>query len=217
MLVDMKIPNYILRVVVSLVLGTVAGIILITEADAHVTLCMTSAIGYSIGLLILFSKKWSSHITSFFFSWILFYTVYTGTTLLVVERINDTGTLFNALSVKPDEAWTYHIFINFILLFIFAVKLDNVKTMFAGLWSAMLVAPSLFILEQFGRRLWDVETPKMIISYAIAGILLMIVYFVLKQYKSAWKTFLPWLRLFIIISLIIFVVITLIPCVMLLV
>lgn len=202
--------KYLLRVIIGLGLGGVATMIFFDVADAHVTLCMISAIAYSVGLIIP-SKKWSERIASFFFSWILFYTIYTGTTILIIERFSDTGSLLGALLLKPDEAWIYHTVINFILLFLFAVKLYNPKVVFIGFWSAMITAPSMFILEQFGRKFWDFEPPSLVILYAIIGILLMLLDLVSRKSESVRKTSLFWLRPLIITTLIIFTIISLIP------
>ena len=74
----------ILRWIVAVPLGFSALFILIFVPNAHVTMCMISAIGYSIGLPINRWEEKIARVTSFFSGGILFYTVYAGTTLILL-------------------------------------------------------------------------------------------------------------------------------------
>lgn len=155
-----------LQVTTGLVLAGVASFVLFNEADAHVTMCMVSAIGYSIFLIINKPEDLAGKLASFFAGGVLFYTIYTGSTMMYFEW-------FKNFLWEPGS-WIYHILINPAILVLMVTKKDRVEWMLRGLEINMITSPVLLVIHHLtGRRLWDWEGPRVIILYVVSGVVLL--------------------------------------------
>lgn len=199
----------ILRILIGILLILIGALTAWNVEFGHVTLCMIGAIGYGVGLLWRDEYR-SGQISSFFFSWILFYTVYTATTFLAIGRF--TGGLDISVSgnVAEDFAWIYHTIINFLLLFLFWVDREDLESMISGFWSAMVISPIMFVLPFFGRDIWNFEI-QYIPYYFLGGVVLGLLDFILKRFDRFYDPFLLFFRKVVIWSLWVFIVITVIP------
>ncbi|MBI2990010.1 MAG: hypothetical protein HYY51_02350 [Candidatus Magasanikbacteria bacterium] len=184
--------------------------ILVATTDAHVSMCMLGAIGYGTALFLP-SKAWSPYVSSFFFSWILFYTVYIGTSFLAIEVLSGDLSLVGGSSELLGLAWLYHIIINVFLLMLFWLKLDKMKMVLSGLWAAMLSAPLMFLLSYGGYELWPFEPPRLILWYVFVGFCLLMTDLFMRHHKHSYEHFLHGLRKTIMISLYVFLGITVVP------
>jgi hypothetical protein len=190
-----------IRILTGLTLGTIATIILYRVPNAHVTMCMIGAIGYSVGLLTNRTK-----IASHFFSWVLFYTVYTATTMMALGIITNTMPT-DVPSVGFSAAWIYHTAINVVLLLLFWLKMENIKHIWNGFAIAMMAAPLMVVLEKFGRDLFPTETLTVILIYATIGLIL----FLSNKYWKISSRYSSSIKSIIKISLYIYLALTLIP------
>lgn len=192
----------ILQILTAIPLGVVASMILIFENNAHVSMCMISAICYSLGLL---TKK--SKFASFFSGGILFYTIYAGSTLLLLgwfgilhEEYHGEGFIF------IDGSWIYHFLINFAILILFLTKSARIRYILTGLEIFLITSPIMLLIRQlFDRVLWG--SPKRIIVYVSVGLILFIVHRLIALLgKEIYSKILIIVRKFIIISLLIYTV-----------
>lgn len=167
----------ILRTITGIILAPVALATMIFVPSAHVTMCMISATCYSAGLLRVMRS-----FASFFAGWILFYTIFTGSTLLFLEW-GSYGTFASASASLTNGVWLYHFLINFAVLVLFIGRTVSTKWLVTGLWLSLLSAPlMLFIGVITGRGQW--EGPEIIASYFILGLIIMPVYL---KYKGVLK------------------------------
>jgi len=163
----------ILRIGTGASLGPIAFMILLMESNAHVTMCMLSAVLYSIGLLL--NRK---VFASLFAAWILVYTIFVGTTMLFWEW-TVSGSFWEGSSnslLLTEGVWWYHFMINFAVLAIFWVKVASAKWLFIGLWTALLSTPLMILINAAtGRGFW--EDPLTIVVYLAIGAIGALVYF----------------------------------------
>lgn len=195
-----------LQVLTGLSLGSTASFFLISSTNAHVTMCMLCAIGYSLSLLFNeFTNKCSKFI-SLFSGGILFYTIYAGTTLLLFEwagmsnedmRPEDQLIIF-------DPAWIYHFLINFAILVMFYTKKDKIEYVLTGIAVFMISSPVMLLIRKlFDRELWGDET-KIGIYMIIGSILLLLHLLIYTFYNKNYNKFLVFMRRLIIASLVLY-------------
>lgn len=177
-----------------------ASYILFSGADAHVTMCMVSAIGYSIALLFSPKNRLSNKITSVFAGGILFYTIYVGSTMMYFEW-------FSEFLWEP-ASWIYHILINPAILVMFLAKKEDMDFLLAGFEGAAIISPVMILFNTFaGKELWYWETPQIIYLYAVFGVVMMVIHFIFaKKAEGFWSKFLSGLRIFVIVSMIFYTV-----------
>jgi len=166
---------------------------------------MISAIGYSINLALQWNTKVISKVTSFFSGGILFYTIYAGTTLLLLgwfgmyqEEHQPDGLLIF------DQAWMYHFLINIAILIMFFTKKDRIEYVLTGIEVFMITSPVMLIIRELtGRELWG-DTNR-IILYVIVGIVLFIIHRLIALLaKDIYPSILQITRKFIIISMFVY-------------
>jgi hypothetical protein len=136
--------NKLIRLLTAIPLGIIAFLFLVFVSSAHVTMCMVCAIGYSVGLPIDKYENMVNKIVSFFAGGILFYTVYAGTTPLLVTWFGGYG--------WEIGAWGYHFIINFALLVLFLTKKDRMPYLLGGLEAFMIGSPIMFLISGFFGR-----------------------------------------------------------------
>lgn len=164
------------RVVSALGLIVLAGGGLVFTRNAHVTMCMLGAIAFAVCLLLLRVRAWAAPAASFLFGWILFYTHFTGSTFLAVERVVGDIGLFADSPVSPREAWTYHLLVNVPLFMLFALREERMAFVARGVMVAMISTPAMLLFSVVGRHLWESEPPLMIAFHATVGVALLALY-----------------------------------------
>ncbi len=172
-------------------------------ADAHIAICGLTAIGYGFTLLIP-SSKWAPILSSFIFSWVLFYTIYAGTTILLFEVLVKVFIDDNAFRVIP--AWRYHTLVNIALIFLFWAGMDRIKWILVGLWSAMMAAPLMLLYLHFKDGAKIYEGNFFVWIYFFLGMALLIVdkFFLKEEHLTK-------IRKAILISLWVYLVVMLVP------
>ena len=137
----------VLQIFTGLLLGSVAGYILVNGPDAHVTMCMSSAVCYSLFLIISKPKDLTEKLASFFAGGILFYTIYTGSTMMYFEW-------FENFLWEPTS-WMYHVLINLAILVLLITKKDRIEYILRGIEINMITSPIILIIHNLtGRELW---------------------------------------------------------------
>jgi len=184
-------------------------IFLIAVPSAHVSMCMACAIGYSLGLPIDRYENRINKVVSFFAGGILFYTVYAGTTMLLLDWLGVGESSWGGGAIFTDPAWIYHTFINLALLAMFVTKKDRIEHVLAGIEIFMIGAPIMVVIERvFGRELWG--STRLIAGYVAVGLVLLLLHRAVAYLKPDFyvKALLATRKL-IIVSLIIYTVLLL--------
>lgn len=166
--------NKTIRVLTAVPLGIVAFLMLLFVPSAHITMCMACAVGYSIGLPIDKYENTINKVVSFLSGGILFYTIYTGSTFLLLDWFGpnpDPEEQFSVLNV----AFIYHTIINIALLVMFMTKKDRIEYVLGGIEAFMIGAPIMILIQNlFGRDLWG--GLDAIIVYVVIGLIIFIVH-----------------------------------------
>ncbi len=200
-----------IRALIGFLLFIISTFALITTESAHVSMCMIGAIGYAISLMAI-GKPWAKHWASFFFAWIMFYTVYTATSFLVVDLLSGSSYLTGSSNVLSSTAWLYHTVINFVLLLLFVFELDEMDSLLAGFWSAMIVSPVMIVFAWFGRGLFDRYEPvTTIMVYMVVGLILMMIHLFLTHDRKSLNVLYDYVHKFVVISLFVFILVTMAP------
>jgi len=199
----------ILQIITAIPLGLAALVLLVASSNAHVTMCMVCAVGYSVGLPMDRYEKTISKITSFFSGGILFYTIYAGTTLLFIEWAVDYDTRYSTGYIFTDSAWIYHTLINVAILVMFVTKKDRMEYVLLGIELFMLGAPIMYLLQKLlGRELWGSE--QRVLLYVLIGLVLFIIHRLIGYMDRVfYKKLLVVVRKLMILSLIIYTIILL--------
>lgn len=196
--------NHWLRILTAVPLGIAAILFLIFIPNAHVTMCMVAAIGYSVGLPMNRYEEKFARLASFFSGGILFYTIYVGTSLLLYDRVILGGGPSEHLWFDP--AWWYHLLINISIIVLFVTKRDRMPHLLGGMAFFMIAAPFMLILQSvLGRELWG--SVNNVLLYTSLGVLLLAVTQLLARFAPQfYLNFLPKLRTVIIASLLVYLI-----------
>lgn len=164
----------VLKFITAIPLGISAIFFLVFVPSAHVTMCMACAIGYSLGLPVEKYENKINRIISFLAGGILFYTIYAGTTLLLLGWLIAGKPEANQ-PVFADPAFIYHFIINFGILTLFITKKDRIEYVLYGIEAFMIGAPVMLLIQSIlSRELWGDETT--IAVYVIIGVLIFIIH-----------------------------------------
>lgn len=194
--------NKLIRALTAIPLGIAAVFMLIFVPNAHVSMCMVCAIGYSLGLPMEKHQETANKITSFFSGGILFYTVYAGSTFVFLEWLVD-GPRSAGLETMMDSAWIYHFFINFALLALFYTKHDKMQYVLGGMHAFMIGAPVMIGINYLTNREY-MGGPEIIYGYVLVGLALWIYHRIKAsgdpqrfiQYLQRWRTFIIYSLIF---------------------
>ncbi|MBK7977820.1 MAG: hypothetical protein IPK07_32745 [Deltaproteobacteria bacterium] len=135
------------------------------EDDVHILMCGLGALGFGLGQLWL-SCGGQAKTCSFFAGWMLVYTVWIGSAMLV---------LIPELRNTPEPmAWAYHLLVTAVLLGLFAVDELQPHATLAGTWGALLSTPFMLYLTSV-QPVLTLDDPRPVIPVcAAAGLALML-------------------------------------------
>lgn len=194
--------NKLLRLITTIPLGIIAFLFLMFFNEAHVTMCMTCAIGFSISLAINKNETFNK-IASFFAGGIFFYTIYTASSTLLIDW-------FSGFKLEPS-AWFYHFVIDFPLLVMFLIKRDNVDYILKGLEIFMISSPIMFLIQNLFNRELHREEAQLIGTYVAIGAIMLIIHQLIARFgASFYPKLLTLIRKLMIISLIVYTILLLI-------
>lgn len=194
--------NKTLRWLTAIPLGITALLFLIFVPSAHVTMCMVCAVGYSVGLPMEKYEEKINKIVSFLAGGILFYTVYAGTTPLLIDWFQGFG--------WEVGVWIYHFVVNFALLVLFFTKKDRTRYILGGIEAFMIGSPVMFLIQGlFGR---EVEEGIGVVKlYVAIGLIILVIHQLLARFAgNFYIKLLPVIRKIIIGSLVVYVILQLI-------
>ncbi|MDO8463565.1 MAG: hypothetical protein Q7S96_04870 [bacterium] len=200
---------HLVRLLIGIFLSVIAFVGLVFVRDAHVTMCMIGALVLAVGLVMPHAT--AVYLVSIGTGWVLFFTVHTATTFLVAARLFDRLDIVDTTLVGFEGSWLYHTLVNFVLLAVFAMHLDRMRWVVGGYLAALIAAPLMLVLHAYGRPLWTaVESPPLIILYALIGLVLLVSIFSMR-YQRTFPRFLQDLRVLAVTSLVFYAAVTLVP------
>lgn len=163
---DWQFARRALRFASGAVFAAIGAGLLFQEDDVHILMCGLGALGFGAGQVWASLSGRRAKAASFFAGWMLVYTVWMGSAMLV---------LIPELRAAPEPmAWAYHVVVTAVLACFFAFARPHTPWALGGIWSALVSTPFMLYLVSVQPFL-TLDDPRPLIPVcALAGAALLL-------------------------------------------